>query len=792
VTDNTGPSSSDHSEPMPRRVDQSVSVQRDAFTAGRDLVVQMSVPEQARRRRDLPRDVPDFTGRQAELRRLTSFLGRGEADRKGVLISAIDGMAGIGKTALAVHAAHRLTTKFPDGQLFLDLHGFAENLAPTDPSDALDALLRALGIVEPIPPTVEERAALYRNTLADRRILVVLDNAASNAQVRPLLPGAPGCAVLITSRRHLSGVEGTIGVSLDTLPPREARTLFARVAGADRVAGQAADVAEVVELCGRLPLAIRIAAVRLGSRVQWTVADLAARLRDERRRLAVLAFDDLSVAAAFTVSYQHLDPPVQRTFRLLGLHPGPDFDVYAAAALTGSSADEAEHFLDMLLDMHLVEQRLPARYRFHDLLRWHAREMATGAEPEDHQRMAVIRLLDYYLSSTARAADVLDPDARLPVLSIAHPPADRPIIETYRQALNWLEAERADLVVAVRLAAEFGLHTHAWQLPLVLYRYFLLRGYIDDWIETHQLALTAARHDAKPAVEAGLLTHLGVAYRRLGRYHDAVDVQVQALDRYREIRDTPGEIVTLTNLGIAFRRLGRYADAVSNALQALDLHEREGDRRGESHTVTNLGIVYERLGEYDEALNCHHKALALAKELHDRCSEAMTLTNMGIVYEKLGRYDEAYDHHKRALAAARDIGDRHAEGHTLNNVAIIYRRLGKFAMALDHHELALTLLAETGSRGDECEALNDLGETLRAADRRAAAFEHLERAHSLALQIGDRYLEARALDGMARTLQAADPGRACHCWRQALRIFLELGTPESTAVQRLLAAVDAP
>src|SRR5664280_173871 len=305
--------SHDRLEQLPGSLEQQADAGRDAYTAGRDLLIQMAAPEQARKRRDLPRDVPDFTGRRAELTRLLANLDRTGAGLTGVVIYAIDGMAGVGKTTLAVHAAHRLTTRFCDGQLFLDLHGFAHDRDPTDPADALDALLQALGVTaNNIPRSVEERAALYRTAMAGKRILIVLDNAASVAQVRPLLPGSAGCVVLVTSRRYLSGLEGTVALSLDILKQRDAVELFSRVAGADRVAGQAADVAEVVELCGLLPLAIRIAGARLASRPRWSVADLTRRLRDQHRRLAELAVGDLSVAAAFTVSYQDLSTAARR------------------------------------------------------------------------------------------------------------------------------------------------------------------------------------------------------------------------------------------------------------------------------------------------------------------------------------------------------------------------------------------------------------------------------------------------------------------------------------------------
>ena len=772
-------------------IEQQADAGRDAYTAGRDLFIQMPVPEQARRRRDLPRDVPDFTGRRAELTRLLASLDQTDAPITSVVISAIDGMAGVGKTTLAVHAAHRLTARFCDGQLFLDLHGFAPDRQPLEPADALDALLRAMGVTaSDIPPSADERAALYRTTLAGKRMLLVLDNAASEAQVRPLVPGSAGCAVLVTSRRYLSGLEGAVSLSLDILEPRDAIDLFGRIVGADRIAGEAAAVVDVVKLCGLLPLAIRIAGARLASRPRWSVADLNRRLRDQHRRLAELAVGNSSVAAAFEMSYRQLDTAARRMFRLLGLHRGWDIDAYAAAAIAGIDLDEAERLLDDLLDMHLLEQRLTGRYRFHDLLRHHAQTVASLEESAERQREAITRLLDYYLHMTSSSADILDPDRRRAEPSPGPPPTCCPRLQGYPQALSWLEAERLNLVAAVRLAADSSLHTHAWQLTHALYRYFFLRGYTRGWLDTHKRAISAARADGNPRAEADIQTHLGVAYRRLGRYSEAVKLQEQALARYREAGDTAGEMEALTDLGIAFRRLGRYREAVEYQWQAVQLHEKLGDSHGEGHILTNLGIVYERLGNYQRALDCHRRALALARQTGDHSSESLTLTNMGIVFGRMGRYDAAIDRHRKALEMAEASGDRHVEGHTLNNLAVAYERTGRLELALDHHDRALVLLRRTGSRGDECEALIDYARTLGVAGRNAAASKYCEQALAVARQIGDPYLEGRALDGLAWAIYRTEPDRARRRWQEALPIFAKLETPEASAVQRQLEDVE--
>lgn len=362
------------------------------------------------RPRQLPLDTTSFTGRASEVDRLLALVsdsGSGSA----VVISAIDGMAGIGKTALAVRVGHQLAKRFPDGQVFIDLHGFTGAVAPVEPADALDRLLRTLGVPgERIPAGLDDRAGLWRSLLADRRLLIVLDNAATEAQVAPLLPGVPGCLVLVTSRNRLAGLEATQVVSLDTLPVADAVILFARIADEDQLATESRSlVLEAVQLCGRLPLAIGIAAARLRRHRAWTVADLVARLHDADQRLAELADGARSVAAALAVSYEHLSPGQQHLYRLLGLHPGPDIDTYAAAALANTTAGDAGRLLDNLLDAHLLVEPATDRYVLHDLVRAHAASTAATTDTEPDRRAAVGRLLDHYRHTAAAAMDVAHP-----------------------------------------------------------------------------------------------------------------------------------------------------------------------------------------------------------------------------------------------------------------------------------------------------------------------------------------------------------------------------------------------
>jgi len=738
-------------------------------------------------RRDLPRDVPDFTDRDAELGRITQLLGSARRQSPAAPVVAIHGMAGVGKTTLAVHAAHRIAASFPDGQLFVDLHGFAANAA-VDAAEALKILLRGVGVPAGlIPPSLAERAGMYRDQLAGRRILVVLDNAASEGQVRPLLPSAPGCAVLATSRGHLTGLEGAVHLPVDVLGPEAAAELFTKIVGDRRLDGDAASVGEITDICGRLALAIRIAGARMATRPAWSVATLLRRLRDQRQWIEEFRAGALDLPVAFSLSYAQLDPVAQRVFRLLGLHPGISFDAEAVAALTDVGPHLADEILDGLLEASLLGEAAAGRYQLHDLLRQYAREVATATDSPEERRAALARLAGYYLRRAGAAARLLDPERR-DVVAAGGPVAGGPApFATYAEALAWLESERTNLVAVLRAAAGSGLDADVWRLTYAMYPYFFLRGSTHDWIETHELALAATRRLGEPLAEADILFGLGVASRRDGRYDLSLGYQQQALARYRAARDTEGQIRTLTNLGIAYRRLGRYREALDHHENALALYPDVQDRRGEAAALTNLGIVHERLGHYQESLGYHLRALGLAREAGDRHAEAMTLTNIGIVHEHLGALGDSLQHHQQALGIAHDIGDQHVEGHTLNNIGVVLNRMGRHADAIAQHRAGLELLTRTGSRGDECEALIDLGDSLRDHDEGRAAFDHYQRAYVLAGRIGDRYLEARALAGRASVTTATDAAASRQDLEAALRMFTELGVPDAHRLQHLVA-----
>ncbi|MFI6598419.1 BTAD domain-containing putative transcriptional regulator [Nonomuraea sp. NPDC050536] len=630
-----------------------------------------------KRANHLPYDTPDFTGRAGEL-------GRIEPTGDGVTLWTVDGMAGSGKTTLAVHAAHRLAARYPDAQLFVDLRAHTAGQAPLDPGGALETLLRQLGVpADRLPATAEERAALWRAELAGRRVLLVLDNAADADHVRPLLPGACAALVLVTSRRRLTGLDGAHAVSVDVLPDGDARALFGDIVG-ERAAAEPEAVLEVLRLCGFLPLAVRIAAARLQHRPRWSVAYLADRLRDHRRRLSELSTSDKGVAAAFALSYEHLEPAQRRMFRLLGLHPGPDVDAEAAAALAGLTADEAEDLLESLLDTHVLLQHEPGRYTFHDLLREHARETAFAEEDEAEREQALARLFGHYLSGvTARRA-------------------------------SWLEAERANLIAVAVHATDHELPGDTGHDVTVLHRHLYDRAHADA-LALYGQALQAARTRGDRSAEARTLIDLGWVRWRHADYDRSAEEFERALELSAEIGERYGQARALQGLGHVRLRRGdeqsgnrEHQDAHADFVRALDLYRELGDRIGTAGTLVSLGLAAERLDLLDEAAARNAQALELYRELDDRGGIGDALDGLAAVHRRRGHYDEALDHHGRALSLHREIGYRTGEVSVLNGLAETLSAAGDPGGAAERHRAALALAREMDFRPEQARALRGL------------------------------------------------------------------------------------
>jgi DNA-binding SARP family transcriptional activator/tetratricopeptide (TPR) repeat protein len=718
----------------------------------------------------LPADVRAFTGRTGELAALDRLLAPPEGDEPPLTVALLSGTAGVGKSALAVRWAHRVREAFPDGQLYVNLRGYdAEQ--PVAVADALAWFLTALGVRGPeIPPGIDERAGRYRSELTGRRMLVLLDNASSVEQVRPLLPGTGSSLVLITSRDSLPGmvaVHGAERVNLDLLPMPDAVGLLRRLIGArvDREPSVAADLATA---CARLPLALRIAAELAAARTDVSLAELVAELSDHQLRLDLLdAGGDprAEVRAVFSWSYQNLPADAARMFRLLGLHPGESAHVDAVAALTGTGAADARRLLGVLARASLIQAGRGGRYGMHDLLRAYAAELATAHDPEPARRTALTGLFDHYLAGSVAAMNALHPDGAAPA---GDPEAAR----------RWIEAERPNLAATCTYGAAHGFHRHTVALADTLFRYLDAGGPVAEAVTVTASAVAAARALGDRDAQARALSHLGRLHRRQGRLVQAAETYRQALVRYAGLGDRAAEAQVLRNLGSVDWRLGDYRAAADHYSCAWTLFRELGDPAGEADALVRLGLVDARLGDEVEAAERFRSALDLYVELGDRFSEAYVFSLLARLPHGPAPLDRAAARLEESLAAVRSAGDRTAEAYALTDLAAVYARAGRLAEAAGHLRRALVLHRRIGDRASEAEALNDLGQVLRAAGDPGEARDQHGQALALAEEIGDRYEQARAHDGIAAASGGAGDARP-HL-ESARRIFADLAVPAAT------------
>nr|WP_246497347.1 tetratricopeptide repeat protein [Sphaerisporangium rubeum] len=752
-----------------------------ALATARDQVEEnrrAAAPEQGPVPRQLPLDVFGFTGRAAQLAELDAALAAGER-RPAVVISAVAGTAGVGKTALAVHWSHRVARRFPGGQLYMDLRGYDPG-SPVTAADALAAFLRALGVrPADIPEDLDERAARYRTLLAGRRVLVVLDNAHGADHVRPLLPGSASCMVVVTSRDALTGLvarEGALRIDLTTLTAAEAAGLLRGLIG-PRVDETPDDAAALAEACARLPLALRVAAEMATSRPTAPLSELVAELRDEARRLDLLdAAGDTrtAVRSVFSWSHRHLSGEAARLFDLLGLHPGREFDMYGAAALAGTGTARAAALLDELARGHLIEQAGPGRYAMHDLLRAFAVERATGGDEP------LTRLFDHYLSTAAAAMDTLYPYERGRP-AVPPPRTPGPPVGDADQASRWLERERPALVAVAVHAARHGRPRHAVDLSRVLWRHLEVHCHSTEALTLHGAAAEAALATGHGV--AGVLTNLGAVHWWLGDHHQAGATFEQALASARREGDAEGEARVLGRLGLVHERLGDLDRSLAVMRAALAVFERTGNRHAQGTQFVNIGIMCRRLGRYEEAAAYQTRAAEVFTELGDRRLRGYALGNLGALDNLLGRYAEALEHLGRSLADCRAARDPGGEGSAIGTTGAVYLRLGRHAEALDHLHRALAISRETADRNLEVETLNTLGETLSAMGQPGAALTRHRAALTLAERTGDRYEHARATDGIAHVLaRTGHEAEAREHWRAALATYRSLGVPDADRV----------
>ena len=653
--------------------------------------------------RQLPPPPRHFAGRQAELRALTRFLEESAGPGRTVVVSAIDGTAGIGKTALAVSWAHRVADRFPDGQLYVNLRGFDPAGTPMEPGEALRGFLDALGVPpRRVPSGLDAQTGLYRTLLADRRMLVVLDNAADVSQVLPLLPSSPTALVLVTSRNRLASLvaaQGAHPLALDLLSPADARELLARHLGPARLAAEPAAAAAIIQRCAQLPLALSILAARAATQPEVPLAALVAEL--DATPDALDAFDTgdraMDVRAVFSWSYRRLGAGAARLFRLLGPHPGPDIGVPAAASLAGVPVAEARAHLAELARAHLVEKHpvegdSRSRYRCHDLLRTYATELSGTADTEAGRRAATHRVLDHYLHTATAAALLLYPHRHSIDLAPLQPGAAPAGLATVAEALAWFDAEHAVLMAAVDRAAADGFDRHAWQLPQTLTHYLERSGRWYDWLSAQQVALAATRRLADPAGQARIHRSMAGACARLGRSDEAHTHLRAALDLFVALGDRVAEANVHGDMAEAFGLAGRYREAVAENQRALELHRAIGNRVGEAGALNGIGWYSALLGEYERALECCQAGLAVQVELGDRHSQGNTLDSIGYAQHHLGRYADAVESYEAALVALRETGDRYNEAVTLGHLGDTRAAAGDHAAARASWERARAVL----------------------------------------------------------------------------------------------------
>ncbi len=756
------------------------ATQRGAVLLAQQAQARLALSSALEVRCSLPPDAAAFTGRDEELTRIIATAGD-TAAVSGAVIQAITGMPGVGKTALAVRAAHLLRHRFPDRQLFLDLHGHTPGRDPVPPETALGWLLAAAG-VDPrfLPGDLEGRAALWRDRMAGQRALLVLDNATSSRQVTPLLPGGESCLVLVTSRRHLGDLPAAIlPLRLEILPPDEARRMFVRLAPRSDAEPDTA-VTELAGLAGSLPLAISLLARVYARHPSWTLTDLAA---ETRTSMLTLAAETSTVSGAFNVSYRDLHPGQQQFLRLLVLHPGPVIDSYAAAALAGAGLQEATGYLDLLYGEGLLTEVSRRRYGMHDLIRRYASDRG-ATDPATARSQALERLLDYYQHTAALAEAHLTQQTQAShALAQTVPPAAVPDLPDRVRALAWARDERASLLACLDHVTATRQHARVIALTAAMASLLRYDGPWTDALTRHAIAVRAAQHLGDQPGETCALNNLGIMRRLTGDYLGAVPALEQALGISRDLSDRLGQANVLHNLGDVRRLTGDYPGATQAHEQALGIYRDLGDRLGQANSLSNLAAIQQMTGDYPGAARTQEEALAIYAGLGDRLLVPVgALNNLAAVRRLTGDYPSAARVLEEALGIARDLGDRLGQAHALSNLGAVRRLTGDYPGAAQAQQEALILYRDLGDRLDQANALNEIANLSWRTRDYAGAAGATEQALSIAAELGDRRLRANSLigRGIIRRLTGDYPG-ATLALEETLAIYGDLGNRDGQA-----------
>ncbi|NRQ33803.1 tetratricopeptide repeat protein [Nonomuraea sp. NN258] len=744
-------------DPSPELRDAHLALLAEEASAGGGQPARRATPNM------LPPDVTDYTGREKTRQELRRYLE--DAGRNTVAIVAISGMGGIGKTALALRLAYEVRDRFPDAQLFMDLHGTGTQAQPVGPAEVLSRFLRILGVNgDSIPPSLDERAELFRTLMSDRRALIILDNAADAAQVMPVLPGSASCAVIVTSRRSLAALAGARQVDLDVLSPSQAMTLLERIVGPERLAQDPAAATELLSLCGHLPLALRIAGARLAAKRHWSTAALVAHLSDERRRLDEFAYGPLHVRAVFALSYQGLEPDEQRAFRRLGLVEVTSFPAWAAAALLDIDVQEAERFLETLVDAQLLQVAAsdPAgrtRYRFHDLVRLFSREMSEAEDPAQVRKEAVGRMLSCLLTVSRAAYSALYGGE---YQIVRGSPKRRRLPAGYVESLvadpvEWFETERLTIVNAVELAASAGHEDLSWDLATTTAIFFSLRKYLDDQHATLATGYAAAEQAGDVRGMAAVLHRRGGLYADQARYDLASPDFERSLELFQQAGDVHGTGIARTFLGMVDRFVGRPDRAMAHYERALEELREAGDSGAEAYALRSIAQIHLDHGRHRLARDHFDAALAIYEPLNAQRGLAQTLYWLGNLELQEGRYAEARAAFTRTLTSVRTIGDRAGEALALHGLGVSSLRQGLPAEAEAALTQALDITRSIKSLLNETRVRTALGEFHHAAGRTAQAEAQLEAAVAIATEIGARPLAVRAGELLGEVRAARPP-----------------------------------
>ncbi|MFD4605367.1 ATP-binding protein [Streptomyces sp. NPDC058464] len=736
----------------------------------------------------LPDDIAQFTGRAAEIALLTGVVGV-ESRALPVVISAIEGMAGIGKTGLAVRAGRLLLRQHDvDRVLFVNLRGFHDESRqpPADPAAVLDSFLRLLGVSgHDIPLDVDRRAALYRKRLRDRPTLVVLDNAADAAQVRPLLPDDALCQTLITSRRTLSDLEGVRHLELDVFTPEEALGFLRRTVGAERVDAERDAAGQVTAVLGYLPLALRLAATRLNTRPNWSLGDELRRLLARRSELRL----DDPLENSIGLSYDDLAAQPRHILRLLSLHPGDDFESQTAAALVGSDPSTMEQQLTNLLRNNLIVRRKPGRFELHDLVRTYAAVRAHDEERVTDLRDSADRLVSHYMRTTTAAMDLLYPVDQQSRPHVQASDTHAVPLPDEASARSWLDSERANLLAVATDPRNQDPSAVAVAFATLLHRHLLTGAHYSDAQLVNQFAATAAEQSGDQAGQARTLTNLGAIFGLTGQYDEAVRCLEHAVILHETAADLYGQARALNNLGGIYARMGQHDQAARHLQHALDTFREIGSVDGQAHALTNLGSVYEQLGRYGQAADHHRQTLTLCRESGDAEGQAHALTNLGVAIAQVGQHEEAAAYHSQALELFRGLGDRYGQAHALTNIGFVHERLGRHEQAATSHQQGLALFREIGDPEGQTKSLNGLGKAHMAAGNHTDALAAFSEAGQQARATGDLHGQAHASFGLGDAYhKTADHDRAGECWREALALYERIGATEAEEVRTRLDA----